>query len=272
VGYGRGFGAGISAEGHCVVLGPGTHGHRVVRMSVETGELLDAREIEPFDEALVFDDWCFAVTRKQVDALSTSAFVPTWSYQRKGESYHMIARDGERLFVVYTRAETRKQGVLVLDAASGEFQGDLLDPAHSVIHAVAADSGCVTFLLSDVLVALPPESFQEYLVANPDADPTRTGGVAVLCHASDAKVGDKPLWFEALDSGGDEFPDVSIAQDSGKLYLVQGASLEVRDLLSGKPLGEMTVPGLDEHVSWKVSHGAGAIAEETRLSVFEIPD
>jgi hypothetical protein len=241
-------------------------------MSVQTGELLDARDIEPFDEALVYDDACFAVTRKKVTAISTSALVPMWTYGRKGERYHMIARDGERLFVVYTKEEAKKQGVLVLDAASGEFQGDLLDPLHSVIHGVAADSGCATFLVSDLLAALPPESLREYLLADPDADPTRSGGLSVLCLSVSAKVGDKPMWFETLDTGTEDFPDVSIAEDSGKLYLVQGASLEVRDLLTGTPLGDMTIPGLDEHVSWKVAHGAGAIAEETRLSVFEIPD
>ena len=132
--------------------------------------------------------------------------------------------------------------------------------------------GSVTFLVSDLLAALPPESLQEYLIAEPDADPTPSRGLSVLCLASSSKVGHKPMWYKALDTRPDDFPDVSIAQDSGKLYLVQGASLEVRDLLTGTPLGDMTIPGLDEHVSWKIAHGAGAIAEETRLSVFEIPD
>jgi hypothetical protein len=36
-------------------------------------------------------------------------------------------------------------------------------------------------------------------------------------------------------------------------------------------LGELTLPGLDERVAWKVSQGAGLLAEETRASVFELP-
>ena len=270
VGYGRGFGAGFAGD-DCIVLGPSTSGHRAVRMSAKSGELLDARDIEAFDEALVFEDHCFVVTRGRVWAISTGSFVPTWSYSRKGERYHMIARDGDHLFVVYTKETDKKQGVLVLDAATGKLARDLLDPVQKVVHAIAADSGCVTCIVSDLLSALPPESLTEYLLADPDADPS-AAGVSILCVAGSGKVGDKPLWYEVLDTGGEEYPDVSIYQDSGKLYLAQGASLEVRDLVTGKSLGEMTVPGLDEHVSWKIAHGAGAVAEETRLSVFEIPD
>ena len=50
-----------------------------------------------------------------------------------------------------------------------------------------------------------------------------------------------------------------------------GALLEVRDGLSGRSLGEMTLPGLDERIAWGVSQGAGLLAEETRVSVFELP-
>jgi hypothetical protein len=47
--------------------------------------------------------------------------------------------------------------------------------------------------------------------------------------------------------------------------------LEVRDALSGRMLGEMTVPGLDQRVAFQVSQGAGLLAEETRATVFELP-
>jgi len=47
--------------------------------------------------------------------------------------------------------------------------------------------------------------------------------------------------------------------------------VEVRDLVSGRLLGEWTVPGLDEQVAWQVSSGAGLLAEENRISVFELP-
>ena len=47
--------------------------------------------------------------------------------------------------------------------------------------------------------------------------------------------------------------------------------LEVRDLLSGRTLGEWTVPGLDEQVCWSVGSGAGLLAEEHRLTIYELP-
>ena len=69
----------------------------------------------------------------------------------------------------------------------------------------------------------------------------------------------------------DEIPEASISADSGKLYLVSGAMLEARDLLSGRTLGEWTVPGLDERVCWSVGSGAGLLAEENRLTIYELP-
>ena len=53
--------------------------------------------------------------------------------------------------------------------------------------------------------------------------------------------------------------------------IARGALLEVRDGLSGRTLGDLTLPGLDERVAWKVSQGAGLLAEETRATVFELP-
>ena len=69
----------------------------------------------------------------------------------------------------------------------------------------------------------------------------------------------------------DEIPEVSITADAGKLYLVKGALLEVRDTMTGRLLGDWAVPGLDESVAFQVSDGAGLVAEETRVSVFELP-
>ncbi len=271
VGYGRGFGAGVSRE-DVVVLGPSMHGHRAVRMSLATGELIDARDIEAFDEALVEDDLCHLVAPARVAALSTALLADTWSYAHESERYHMIARDAGRLFVVYSLKATGQQGVITLDAATGERRGDFLEPRQTVIHAIAAGGGSVTVLVSDLLSALPDETIREYLIANPDADAPE-GKLALVSRSSGALAGDAPTWFSALeaDSDSEEFPDVTISHDSGRLYVVQGASLEVRDLATGGLLGEVTVPGLDEHVSWKVSKGAGVLAEETRLSLFEIP-
>jgi hypothetical protein len=36
-------------------------------------------------------------------------------------------------------------------------------------------------------------------------------------------------------------------------------------------LGDWAVPGLDESVAWQVSQGAGLVAEESRVSVYELP-
>ena len=56
VGYGRGFGAGIGQQGQVLVLGPSQGGHRMVRMAAADGELLEAADIEPFDDAVVRPD------------------------------------------------------------------------------------------------------------------------------------------------------------------------------------------------------------------------
>ncbi len=272
VGYGRGFGAGFGGEGDVVVLGPSVQGHRAVRMSLETGELLDAREIDAFDEALVQDDFCHLVMARRIWALSTSDMTEAWSYARAGERYHMIARDGDHLFAVYTKKATGKQGVVVLDARTGKLKGDLVGPNQSLVHAIAAGSGSVTIVLTDIFEALPKTVLRDYLIDNPDADVTPGGRLSILSHASAADLGSAPLWFDNLEQDTDESPEVLISHDGGRLYIVQGASLEVRELASGATLGEVTVPGLDEHVSWRVSGGAGVLAEETRLSIFEIPD
>ena len=89
---------------------------------------------------------------------------------------------------------------------------------------------------------------------------------------ADGESGDPPLWFRVLDTRKvDELPEVSLQGDSGKLYLERGAFLEVVDAWTGRELGEWTVPGLDEKIAWQVMDGAGLLAEETRVSVFELP-
>ena len=91
-------------------------------------------------------------------------------------------------------------------------------------------------------------------------------------HFGGASDEEAPLWYEILSTApADEIPEVSIAADSGKLYLVKGALLEVRDTLTGRMLGDWAVPGLDESVAWQVSQGAGLVAEESRVSVYELP-
>ncbi len=81
-----------------------------------------------------------------------------------------------------------------------------------------------------------------------------------------------PLWYRILDTERiEQVPEVSISADSGKIYLVRGAYLEVLDAMSGRLLGEWAVPGLDEQVAWNVVDGAGLLAEERRISIFELP-
>ena len=89
---------------------------------------------------------------------------------------------------------------------------------------------------------------------------------------ADGRQGDRPLWLKILETANlDERPPASISADSGKLYLERGAYLGALDALTGRALGEWTVPGLDEQIAWCVVDGAGLLAEETRISVFELP-
>lgn len=271
VGYGRGFGAGFGAENEAIVLGPSTNGHRIVRMSLQNGELIDVGQVPAFDEADVFEDRCLCVSARRVTAVDSRSLRVAWSYDREGERYHKVARVGNRVFVVFTQHATKKQGVLVLDTASGDFEGQLLSPTQTVIHDMAVDRGAVVLLADDLGALLSREVLLQHLLSQTeDAVPTGRGlALVALEPGSESK---RPLWFEAL--GADEDGDVaeaSISSDSGKLYLVRGAFLEVRDALTGRSLGDYTVPGLDERVAWRVCQGAGVLAEETRASIFELP-
>jgi hypothetical protein len=276
VGYGRGFGAGFGSSGDALVLGPsssGSSGHRIARMSLENGELIGVGQIPAFDEALVFDDVCVCVSARRVVAIDSSTLRVRWSYDREGERYHHIGRSGERVFVVYTQQSTKKQGVLSLDAENGEFDRVLLHPSQVKVHDVTVQSGAVILLAGDVTAALSRDALLELLIKHPETDASEHKGLALLALDPRAKSDARPLWFEILSSQDeeDELPEASVSSDSGKLYLIKGAFLEVRDALTGRALGEWTVPGLDERVAWSVCQGAGVLAEETRASVFELP-
>ena len=89
----------------------------------------------------------------------------------------------------------------------------------------------------------------------------------------DASDPTRVLWFDDLaGEADDEFDEATVRIDSGKLYIASGALLQVRDQLTGRSLGQVLVPGLDEFVDWSVSDGAFLIAEETRATVYEVPD
>jgi hypothetical protein len=255
VGYGRGFGGGPGEADELVLLGPGSAGHRIVRVSAKTGELIGAREISPFDQALVAADVCVTVMPRRVAGILTSPMLETWSHSHEGERYHQIGRSGRDVFVAYTDGR-RRQGVLCLDAQSGEPRGTFVDPTYPVIHELACEGGLIV-----LLVGSRPAG-------------ARSAGTSTL-RLEAFRIGESaahPIWAQELaDESPDELPDSSISLDSGKVYVAHGALLSVRDGLSGRDLGEMTIPGLDERVAWSVSQGAGLLAEETRASVFELP-
>ncbi len=258
VGYGRGFGAGFGDQDDVVVLGPGTTGYRIARMSLASGELLGVGEIRPFDRALVFGDMSITVTQDRVCGVMTAAMAELWTFCRDAERYHIIGRSGKRLFVVFTDADSKKQGVMHLDVDCGDFEGTLIPAEYGVIHEMVAADGFMILLVSD---------------RAPNRN--RAGGkppeLRLEAYAVDSGTA-KALWRQPIENDSyDEMPEVSISLSSGKLYIASSAHLHVRDAMSGRGLGEWTLPGLDERVGWEVAMGGGLLAEETRASVFELP-
>ena len=253
VGYGRGFGVGLGTQGDVIVLGPGIQGHRIARMAVASGELLGASEIEPFDIAVVAGDVTVTITPARVTGILTEPMMEVWTYEREGERYHLVARDGERVYVAFTDATHRRQGVFSLDAQSGDGRALLIVPEYPVIHELLA---------GDSMLVL--------LTGRPAA---RRGEQELVLEAFSTRTGEAVrLWKQKLvEDSADDLPDVSVSLDCGKLYVANGALLSVCDALSGRALGEVALPGLDERIAWQVSQGAGVLAEETRASVFEIP-
>lgn len=272
VGYGRGFGAGFGNDNDAIVLGPSASGHRIVRMSLDNGELIAMKEIDTFDEALVDPDLCVCSSANRVFATDTSSLEEVWSYAKKGERYHHIGRVGDRVFVVFTQNSTKKQGVVTLDAKTGRAKGVLIAPTQTRIHDLAVDERAVCLLVSNLTSALPQEVLLEHLMRNPDDDGSSSDGLGMLALEPQARQGDAPLWYEPLvPSDEDEFGELAVSSDCGKLYTINGAMLAVRDALTGRELGDWAIPGLDERVAWMVSQGGGLLAEETRVSVFELP-
>lgn len=258
VGYGRGFGAGFGDQDDIVVLGPGTTNYRIARMSLASGELLGVGEIRPFDRALVYGDMSMTVTQDRLCGIMTAAMAELWTYCGDAERYHIIGRSGNFLFVVYTDVNTKKQGVLRLDVECGDFVDVCLPAEYAVIHEMAVRDGFLVLLASE----RPPNR-------------NRSGGKPPRLRLESYQLGDgglKPLWRQTLENDSyDEMPEVSILLNSEKLYVASSAHLEVLDAVSGSSLGEWTLPGLDERVGWEVAMGGGLLAEETRVSVFELP-
>lgn len=273
VGYGRGFAAGFGALGQALVLGPSMNGHRAIRMSLTDGELLETANIQPFDMGMVFSDRCLCVSAARVFAIDSLTLSEVWDYAREGERYHAIARTGDRLLVHFSNVNTRKSGVLLLDAETGSFEELVVTPSLPVIHGLIAHDQTFALLTAEIDGILPMSRQGELASAialHPSGGTRDT--LSLIGLRVDGGAGDDPLWFDVLEtSQQDELPEISVSGDSGKLYLEQAAWLEARDLMTGRKLGEWTVPGLDERVDWAVSAGAGLLAEETRISVFELP-
>jgi len=277
VGYGRGFAAaicdGVEGAPSAIVMGPGSHGHRILRMSIETGELLGESPIEAFDEAIISDSLCVSITAKKVTGIHTSDLLEAWTYQREGERYHSVAFCGGQVIVVFSDANTKKYGLLALDSEGGSFESVLLPPKLPMIHSIAGDSGALVLLTSDLLQVLSPDQAGQFLgELSLLSDDVLTDTLSILALHGGHSDGEPALWWKVLSTESvEDIPEVSISADSGKLYLVRGAMLEVCDLLSGRTLGEWTVPGLDEQVCWRVASGAGLLAEEHRLTIYELP-
>jgi hypothetical protein len=240
-------------------------------MSLETGELVAAGSMPSFDFALVAPDVCVVAAAERVAAYDSESLKEVWRYSRPGERYHSVARSGERVFVVYSIKTTKKRGVLALKAKSGKFDAVVIAPKQTTIHDIAADEKGLVVLLDDLEAALPRETLIAFLSQSSDEDLAKRGP-SLLSVEPGSSDGDAPLWFERVPvADADEAGDIATCADSGKLYVVRGAMLEVRDALTGRTLGDWAVPGLDERLSWSVAQGAGLLAEETRVSVFELP-
>lgn len=275
VGYGRGFGAGFGENGEVLVLGPSGSGHRIVRMNAETGELLGAEGIEAFDDAQVYEDVCICASAGQVIAVSTVMMSEAWRFRMEGHRFHQVGRTGDRILVVHSNRKTQQKGVLALDVVTGELVEQVIEPCLAEVHQMAVDGGHMALLTADVAGLLTPELATTFLAdlarrENRYGDPVTD--TLTLLGMTVGEEGARAAWYEILSTeAGQDLPDASITVDSGKLYDSSGAMVEVRDLLSGRALGDWTIPGLDEQVGWQVSEGAGLLAEENRISIFELP-
>ena len=275
VGYGRGFGAGFGENREVLVLGPSSNGHRIVRMDSASGKLLGAESIDAFDVGHVYEDVCICASAGCIFAVSTVMMSEAWRFQREGQRFHQVQRSGDRILVVHSDRKTHRKGVLALDVVTGEVAEQVLPLSLAAVHGMAVDGDHMAILTADVAGLLTPElagRFLGELSALEDASGDMAVDTLTLLGLSLESGPGVAAWFDILSTRpGQDLPEVSITADSGKLYKSSGALVEVRDLLSGRALGDWTIPGLDEQVGWQVSQGAGLLAEEHRVSVFELP-
>jgi hypothetical protein len=147
---------------------------------------------------------------------------------------------------------------LRLKASSGAFEAIMVEPIQPAIHGLAVDGESVAVLAGDLAGALPREQALELLLSDAEASGEARGLGLIALDAARAS-GARARWFERLDGqDSEDYPEVAVSIDSDTLYL------------AGRKLGEYVVPGLDDRVGWRVSQGAGLLAEEQRVSVFEL--
>ncbi len=269
VGYGRGFGAGIVGNEQAIVVGPTATGHKIVRQSLVDGELLDAEEIPEFDHAVVNPQIVLLSTGRSVVGVDPLTLLESWTYAREGERYHEVVCTDGRVFVAYS--VDRGYGILELDPEMGDFVRVLVPPKQQVMRDLCATDGVLAYLGSELDRLLPPERIGEYQSSIALHQGRGVRDSLSLVALDTSRPGDL-RWFEVLETcSPDDVPSTSLVADSGKLYLATRAMLQARDGLTGRILGDWTVPGLDEKVGFLVSHGGGLLAEETRVSLFELP-
>src|SRR6185369_2212943 len=99
-----------------------------------------------------------------VFSIDTEGLTEGWEHSRGGERYHHLARAGDKLFVVYTHSSTGRQGVMRLDAQTGEVEAEVLAPRQPVIHGITAHADGIVLLTRDLTVALPVEVVGGFLV------------------------------------------------------------------------------------------------------------
>jgi len=275
VGYGRGFGAGFGSSGEVIVLGPSTNGHRIVRMDAESGKLLGVEPIDAFDEAMVAEDVCICASAGSISAISTPVMKEAWRFKCAGQRFHQVERSGDRLYVLHSDSITKRKGVMALDVVTGNLVRNVVPTTLGEVHGMAIDGEQLVLLTADVAAHLPADlalAFLEDLAGREGASGDMVIDTLTLLGYSFGADGDLVRWYDILSTerGGDH-SGVSLTADCGKLYVSSGALVAARDLISGRLLGDWTIPGLDEQVGWQVSQGAGLLAEEHRLSVFELP-
>lgn len=276
VGYGRGFGAGFGGHGDLLVAGPGLGGHRIARMSLESGELLEVQSVPEFDLALVEEDLCILVCGTQLVGVDSGSLRTIWTYKPKGTRFHRAARDGDHLFATFSKKSSRDEGVLMLRADTGDKPKELIEPSQPPIEGIEAAEGQLVLLAGDLLGALPEDQRRDLQLAkllaedNDDPGGGDLGGSGLLSFNLTRPSDPRVAWHQELS--GLEAGEASVSMDSGKVYIARGTTLQVLDALSGRELGQAVVPGLDEYVAWQVREGAFLLAEENRVSIYEIPD